>query len=177
MLQFVDIDELNAFVSALSPANKWQSLTSEQQNVIIARAIHDIAAYAHSVNVPLDLENEDSRQAVIEQTLHISEQLGHQENGRIILEENISGFGSRKYKDPTANWLSPRACAYIDKQIIPKTEDTENPENQGGSGNSGNSGGNTNTPSGGTNAPGTDNNGNSQENPQELPIGPIRILR
>lgn len=118
MNNFQYTSELEAFINALAVNEKWQSFNSEQKNAMIERAIFDVSAYAAKITVDFDLKNDFCRRAVFEQTAHITAQYDTNHNGKTILQESIAGFGSRTYKDPDSEWLSPRAVAYLGKAKI-----------------------------------------------------------
>lgn len=110
-------NELNEFIQALTVSDIWQDLKSSQRKIITYRAIADIASYLKISNTEINLEIPEIKQAVFEQTLHLTRQLRFQSDGRTILEENISGFGSRRYTEPDNSLLSERAKTYIDSHI------------------------------------------------------------
>ena len=114
MIDYPFVNELNIYVGSLLKNNVWQELDDNIRASLIFRGINDIASYIKLVRCPLNTADKELQTAVFEQTLFIAEQYLNNENGRMILEENISGFASRRYSNPSADWICPRAKAYID---------------------------------------------------------------
>lgn len=115
MTDFEYGSELQSFMNALAINGKWKSFATEQQSAMIERAFFDVSAYAAMIAVEFKMENEFCRRAFFEQIAHVASQYEITSEGKTILQESITGFGSRKYKDPGDDWLSPRAKVYLEQ--------------------------------------------------------------
>lgn len=117
---FMDItkfkQELNEFIQAFTEPDSWQNLNTEKQNIIIERALADITAHAKKLCAALDFEIPEVKRAFFEQVLHLVKQFPA-ENDRTIIEETISGFGSRRYLEPDETMLSERSKYYLDSSL------------------------------------------------------------
>ena len=156
MSDFQYTAELEAFMNALPVKDKWNSFDTTRQNAITDRAFFDVSAYAAIIAVDFKIENEFCRRALFEQTAHIVSQYVSDSGGKIILQEDITGFGSRKYKDPGNEWLAPRAEMYL-KQFLSAVQASPSPSEPSN--------------------PSDPSNPSESENKTETPIGPLRILR
>lgn len=115
MTDFQYADELKTFMNTSAVSGKWQTFDNAQQNALIERACFDVNAYASIIAVDFTLDNDFCRRALFEQTAHIVSQYDAENGEKTILQETISGFGSRKYKEPDSEWLSVRAKSYIEQ--------------------------------------------------------------
>lgn len=108
--------ELNEFIQAFTEPDSWQNFSEEKKNIIMERALADITAYAKKLCVVPDFEIPEVKRAFFEQVLHLVKQLPA-ENGRTVIEETVSGFGSRRYQEPDDSMLSERSRSYLDSSL------------------------------------------------------------
>ena len=114
MIDYPFINELNIYVGSLLKNDSWQELHETVRASLVSRSICDITAYIKQIRCPLNAVDAELKIAVFEQTLYAAELYLNSENGRTVVEENISGFASRRYSEMPTAWISPRAKAYID---------------------------------------------------------------
>ena len=108
--------ELNEFIQAFTEPDSWQNFSEEKQDIITERALADITMYAKKIYAAVDFEIPEIKRAFFEQVLHLVKQLPA-ENGRTIIEETVSGFGSRRYQEPDDSMLSERSRSYLDSSL------------------------------------------------------------
>ena len=108
--------ELNEFIQAFAEPDSWQNFSAEKQNIITERALADITAYAKKIYAVIDFDIPEVKRAFFEQVLHLVKQL-QSEDGRTVIEETVSGFGSRRYLEPDDSMLSERSRSYLDSSL------------------------------------------------------------
>ena len=116
------LEKIKSEISGLHENETWNSLAAAQQKSMIKRAVCDISAYAANLGTDTDFEDALIISAVCEQTLHIARQSCFGTDGRLIEEESITGFGSRRYKYTASELLSERAKFYIDSYADKKRQ-------------------------------------------------------
>lgn len=106
-------NEFGSMLEVLLAKELWLDITQEKQETIFKRAHFDIANYLQQNNCELNDTNPTVKQAVFEQTLHLARQSAETDSARIVIEESVTGFGSRKYRECNNAMLCERAVAYL----------------------------------------------------------------
>ncbi len=114
----MSIDDIFADIEKYTTENAatdfWNELPPEKRIAFVKHAVYDVIAYATSVGVHISLGSEICNSAAAAQAIHIARQIFVEKNGLVITEENINGFGSRRYKLPDQSIISERSKMYIE---------------------------------------------------------------
>lgn len=111
--------EADVYVRPLLSPEAWSELSADKQHIIILRAQNDIYFYIRSVANDIDIDLPEIKFAVFEQIIHIAESLCRSNNGKVLTDEQLNEFGSRKYHVPDETVISPRSMVYLKKILAP----------------------------------------------------------
>lgn len=111
------INSIETIVSEIAAPALWDECPPERRTAFVKCAIYDVAAYTASVSANLSINDDFFQRAAAEQAIHIAKQILIEKNGLVITEENINGFGSRRYQMIDPSTIAERSKMYINSGI------------------------------------------------------------